>query len=54
MKACMVRLGIRGFNPKLRKAPELLAGLRTPEGRPVPPNMQAELQRQMARLQLIL
>jgi transposase len=53
MKACMVRLGIRGFNPKLRKAPELLAGLRTAEGEPVPPNMQAELKRQMARLQLI-
>jgi transposase len=53
MKACMVRLGIRGFNPKLRKAPELLAGLRTAEGQPVPPNMQAELKRQMARLQLI-
>ena len=53
MKACMVRLGIRGFNPKLRKAPELLAGLRTPEGQPVPPNMQAELKHQMERLQLI-
>jgi transposase len=53
MKACMVRLGIRGFNPKLRKAQELLAGLRTPEGEPIPPNMQAELKRQMARLQLI-
>jgi len=53
MKACMVRLGIRGFNAKLRKAPELLAGLRTPEGQPVPPNMQAELKHQMERLQLI-
>jgi transposase len=30
MKACMVRLGIRGFNPKLRKAPELLAGRARP------------------------
>jgi transposase len=53
MKACMVRLGIRGFNPKLRKAQELLAGLRTPEGEPIPPNMQAELKHQMTRLQLI-
>ena len=53
MKGCLVRLGIRGFNPKLRKAPELLAGLRTPEGEPIPPNMQAELKHDMARLQLI-
>ena len=27
MKAALVRLGIRGFNPKLRKAPEQLAAL---------------------------
>ena len=32
MKAALVRLGIRGFNPKLRKAPQQLADLRTPEG----------------------
>jgi len=38
MKAALVRLGIRGFNPKLRKAPERLATLRTPEGCPLPPN----------------
>jgi transposase len=31
IKATVVRLGIRGFNPKLRKAPERLAALRTPE-----------------------
>ena len=36
MKAALVRLGIRGFNPKLRKAPERLAALRTPEGVPLP------------------
>ena len=53
MKGCLVRLGIHGFNPKLRKSPELLAGLRTPEGTPIPPNMQAELKHGMARLQLI-
>jgi len=53
MKGCLVRLGIRSFNPKLRKSPELLAGLRTPEGTPIPPNMQAELKHDMARLQLI-
>jgi len=50
MKAAFVRLGIRGFNPKLRKAPQQLATLRTPEGGPIPPNTLAELQREMAHL----
>jgi transposase len=53
MKGCLVRLGIRGFNPKLRKAPELLTGLRTPEGERIPPNTMEELKHGMARLQLI-
>ncbi len=30
IKATLVRLGIRGFNPKLKKAAERLEGLRTP------------------------
>lgn len=53
MKAALVRLGIRGFNPKLRKAARQLAGLRTPEGRPIPPNTLAELEREMAHLRFI-
>jgi transposase len=53
MKAALVRLGIRGFNPKLRKAPEQLAALHTPEGRTIPPNTLAELQREMAHLRFI-
>lgn len=53
MKAALVRLGIRGFNPKLRKAPERLETLRTPEGCPIPPNTLAELQREMAQLRFI-
>ena len=53
MKAAFVRLGIRGFNPKLRKAPERLETLRTPEGCPIPPKTLAELQRQMAQLRFI-
>ena len=32
MKAALVRLGIRGFNPKLKRASTRLDGLRTPEG----------------------
>ena len=53
MKAALVRLGIRGFNPKLRKAPERLATLRTPEGGPIPPNTLAELTREMGHLRFI-
>ena len=53
MKAALVRLGIRGFNPKLRKAPRQLAGLRIPEGSPIPPNTLAELEREMAHLRFI-
>ncbi len=53
MKAALVRLGIRGFNPKLRKAPQQLATLRTPEGRLIPPNTLAELQREMAHLRFV-
>jgi transposase len=52
MKAALIRYGIRNFNPKLRKAAERLAGLRTPEGVPLPANVQAELRRDMARLRL--
>ena len=53
MRAAFVRLGIRGFNPKLRKAPEQLAALCTPEGGPIPPNTLAELQREMAHLRFV-
>src|ERR1700726_1637043 len=53
MKATMIRLGIRGFNPKLKKAAERLDSLRTPEGEPIPPNTLAELRRDMVRRRLI-
>ena len=53
MKAALVRLGIRGFNPKLKKAAERLEGLRTPEGEPIPPNTMAELRRDMERRRLV-
>src|SRR6202162_2166972 len=53
MKAALVRLGIRGFNPKLKKAVDRLDGLRTPEGEPIPPNTLAELRRDMARRRLV-
>jgi transposase len=53
MKGALARLGIRGFKPTLRKAPERLEALRTPEGASLPPNTLAELRRDMARLRLV-
>jgi transposase len=53
MKATLIRLGIRGFNPKLKKAAERLEGLRTPEGEPIPLNTLAELHRDMLRRRLV-
>jgi transposase len=53
MKSHLARLGIRGFKPTLRKAPERLEALRTPEGAPLPPNAAAELRRDMARLRVV-
>jgi len=38
IKAALARLGIRGFNAKLKKAGDHLEGLRTPERDPIPPN----------------
>jgi transposase len=53
IRGCLARLGIRAFKPTLRRAPERLDGLRTPEGEPLPPNTLAELRRDMARLRFI-
>jgi transposase len=53
MKAALTRLGIRGFNPKLKRAAGRLDSLRTPDGEPIPPNTLAELRRDMERRRLI-
>ena len=53
MKSALARLGIRGFKPELRKAPQKLAALSTPEGGPLPPNTRAEIARDMARLVVV-
>ena len=53
MKSALVRLGIRGFKPELRKAPQRLEALRTPEGVPIPPNTLDEIRRDLARLALV-
>jgi transposase len=52
MKADLARLGVRNFNPKLRKASEKLGAVCTPEGA-LPPNTAAKLRRDMARLHQI-
>ena len=53
MKSALVRLGIRGFKPELRRAPQRLQELRTPGGHPIPPNTLDEFRRDLARLALI-
>src|SRR6202051_1134134 len=53
MKAALIRLGIRGFNPKIKKAAGRLEDLRTPEGEPIPPNTLAELRCDMERRRLV-
>jgi transposase len=53
VKSAFVRLGIRGFNPKLKAAPGRLATLRTPEGEPIPPNTLAALKRDLERHQIV-
>jgi transposase len=53
IKATLTRLGIRNFNPKLKKAPERLEHLHTPESEPIPQNTLAELRRDMERRRLV-
>jgi transposase len=53
IKGTLARLGIRGFNPKLKTAPERIEHVRTPEGEPIPPNTLAELGRDLERKRLV-
>ena len=53
MKSALARLGIRGFKPELRKAPQKISALRTPEGAPIPPNTLDEFHRDLTRLAVI-
>ena len=54
MKSTLARLGIRGFKPNLRRAPERLDKLRTGEGAALLPNTLAELRRDMTRLRFVM
>src|ERR671911_122917 len=53
VKSALARLGVRGFNPKLRKAAGRLVDLSTPEGEPIPPNTLAAIRRDLERRQLL-
>ena len=53
MKSTLVWLGITNFNIKLVKAGQKLAGLRTPDGEPIPAKVLAELYRGLERLAVI-
>jgi transposase len=53
MKSALIQFGVRNFNPVLKKSPERLEAVRTPEGKPLPPNTMAMLQRDMERLKFI-
>jgi transposase len=52
MRSLLARFGVANFRPRLKKAAELLTKLRTFDGRPLPPNRMASLERLMARRQL--
>src|ERR1700722_18638607 len=52
MKTILAWLGVRGFNPKLRKAPQRPDELRTPENLPLPQHGD-ELRCDMARLAMV-
>ena len=53
LKATFVRLGIRNFNSKQRKADQKLDTLRTPDGDPIPPNSLDEIRRNYERRALL-
>jgi transposase len=53
VKAGLMRLGIRDFNPALRRAAKQLETLVTPEGGPLPCNTLSEIRRDLARLAIV-
>jgi len=53
LKACLIRFGIRDFDPTLKKAAQQLGKLVTPEGISLSANTLAELGRDLARLRLV-
>ena len=53
IKGALIRFGIRGFNPLVRKAGQRLEGLRTAEGCGLPPHTLEELRRDLARQSVV-
>ena len=53
VKSGLLRLGVRGFNPGLRRAAKQIETLVTPEGAPLPPNTLDEIRRDLARLAVV-
>jgi transposase len=53
IKGALIRFGIRGFNPLLRKAPQNLEKLQTAEGGPLPVNTLEEIKRDLARMAVV-
>jgi transposase len=53
MKSVLIQFGVHNFKPSLRKAPEKLDAVRTPEGVPLPPNTVAMLRRHMERIRML-
>jgi transposase len=54
IKGLLATQGIRNTNPLRPDWPELLKGLHTGDGRPIPPRLMAELGREWRRLQLVI
>jgi transposase len=53
IKAALIRIGIRGFRPELRRGPQKVDALRTPEGLPIVPNTLDETHHDMARSAMV-
>ena len=54
IKGLLMTQGIREFEPARRDWPERLSGLRCGDGRPVPPALRAEIERECRRLWLVI
>jgi transposase len=54
IKGHLFSQGVRDFNPLRRDRRARLAELRTGDGRPLPPNLKAQLERELDRLELLL
>jgi transposase len=53
IKGALVRFGIRGFNPLLRKSAQNLEKLQTAEGGPLPVNTLEEIKRDLVRMAVV-